>query len=52
MDWQKWVLLGILALNTLVAIATVGKPRRPTTPGVAVAVLVLNSLLAWAVVSS
>ena len=47
--WQ-WGILAILALNAVVSIAMIGKERKPTTPGVAIAVLVINAAMAYAVV--
>ena len=47
--WQ-WAVLAVLAANTVANIAYIGKERKPITPGSAVAVLIVNALIAWAVV--
>lgn len=51
MIWYAWVLVGTIALSSLMVIASIGKPRKPQTPGGAVAVLIVNGLIVWAVVS-
>ncbi len=47
--WQ-WGLLGWLALSVVVSISMIGKERKPITPAVAVTVLLIDALLAFAVV--
>ncbi len=47
--WQ-WGLLAWLALSVVVSISMIGKERKPTTPAVAVIVLLIDALLAFAVV--
>ena len=50
MTWPKIILLAWYALSLLTTIATVGKPKKPTTPGIATAVVVVLGILAWLVV--
>jgi hypothetical protein len=50
MNWFDWTLIAWLALGVLSAIALIGKPRKPITPGVAVTTLVINGALAAGVV--
>ncbi|GMA26176.1 hypothetical protein GCM10025864_39350 [Luteimicrobium album] len=50
MTWPKIVLLAWFALGALMTVATVGKQKKPTTPGTAAVSLVLVGLVAWLVV--
>lgn len=50
MNAYKWTLLGVLVLNAALVILKVGKPSKPTTPGVALGVCIFNGVLAVAVV--
>jgi hypothetical protein len=45
MTWFDWALIAWLALGGLAAVALVGKPRKPLTPGVAVATILINALI-------
>lgn len=47
--WQ-WVAVTILAVLTVANFAVAGKGRKPLTPRLAVAFLIINAVLAWAVV--
>jgi hypothetical protein len=51
MPWYGWVVVVTLALNMLMVISNIGKPREPTTPEVAMWVVVIHGLLIWAVVA-
>ena len=51
MAWQQWALVALIAASTLSVVGSIGRPREPLTPGVAVAVLVTNVLMIWAVVT-
>ena len=44
---SSWVFIGILALNAIVVVLQVGKPRLPITGGAALVTLVVNAILAW-----
>lgn len=50
MNWFDWTLIAWLALGVLSAIALIGKPRKPVTPGVAVTTLLINGALVAGVV--
>ncbi|GMA26161.1 hypothetical protein GCM10025864_39200 [Luteimicrobium album] len=50
MTWPKIVLLAWFAFSALVTIATIGKPRKPTTPGVATGSIVILGVVVWLVV--
>lgn len=53
MPWQATVLIGLFALNALLTILLIGRPRPPITPTSAVVVVcitVLESWLAWSLV--
>lgn len=50
MPWYAWVVVGLIAASSAATILNVNKPREPTSPGVALAVLVVNGLIVWAVV--
>ncbi len=51
MNWQQWVLATVFILNTVVVVYQTGKPRPPITPSAAAAVVVVNFLFVWMVVS-
>ena len=51
MVWYAWVVVTTTILSTLLTIGNIGKPREPITPALAVAVVVANSLIVWAVVA-
>jgi hypothetical protein len=50
MTWPKYVLLALYAASAILTVAWIGKPRKPTTPGVAALTLVFSAMLAWLVV--
>jgi hypothetical protein len=50
-EFTKWSLIILLAVNALIAIAKVGKPRSPLTPGDAIGVVVVNALIVVAILS-
>lgn len=50
MTWEKWVLLGILLFSSMMVILTIGKPRQPITPGMALVILLVNAGFAALVV--
>lgn len=52
MTWPKWILLAFFALSVLSTVATIGKPRNATTPGLAVVSIVLTAVLAALVVTA
>jgi hypothetical protein len=33
MTWQQWFVIGYLVFNVVAAVALIGKPRAPLTPG-------------------
>lgn len=51
MTWYAWVAIAALALGGALNITSIGKPRRPITPGTALSVVIANGLLIWAIVS-
>ena len=48
MNIALYVMAGWAALSTLLVVGSVGKPRKPTTPGLAAYVVAANA--AWVVV--
>lgn len=50
MTWPKYVLLVWFALASLATISTIGKERRPITPGAGALTLVMTGVLATLVV--
>lgn len=50
MTGLAWGFLTFLALNIIVTVSQVGKPKRPTTPGVAAGVVAIDFVLAALVV--
>jgi hypothetical protein len=44
-NWEKWVLVSVLGFSILMSIILIDKPRKPMTPGMAVANLVVNGAL-------
>lgn len=51
MPWYAWVLVAVFAINSLVVIAKIGKPRERLTSTDAIVILVCNGLMTWAVVA-
>jgi hypothetical protein len=47
----KWLLIGLLALNVLLVVGHVGKPRGPITRSTAVAAVVMNALVIVAILA-
>jgi len=51
MPWYAWLMIGLQALNSVLYVAMIGKPRDPVTPGLAVGVMVGSALWIWGIVS-
>lgn len=51
MNWVAWWLVAILVLNVIATIARIGEPREPLTSADAIAVLIVNALILWSVLS-
>lgn len=49
--WSVRIVSGLLAVGTLLTIAEIGKPRKPTTHATAVMVVMVNALLMWALLA-
>lgn len=47
----KWTLVALFALSAVLNVMFVGKPRRPTTGGVAATIVVINSLAIAAILT-
>lgn len=47
----KVILISWLVLGALATVGSIGKARKPTTPGLAVVVLLGNALVIWGIVS-
>jgi hypothetical protein len=45
--WYAWAILGLVALNVVGNIASIGRPREPISLQLAGLVLIVNSLTAW-----
>lgn len=45
MTWFDYVLIALWIFSMLVSVATIGKPRTPTTPNVAAYIVALDFLL-------
>lgn len=39
----KWIIIGWMAFGTLMVIATIGKPRKTMTPGMAAAITLVSA---------
>lgn len=50
MTWPKYVLLARYVLSAFICVSQIGKPKKPTTPGLACALLVVLAGLAALVV--
>lgn len=51
MRWEAIVLVSFMALNCVLAVASIGKPRKPTLePGVAAVMIVVAGLQAWLII--
>lgn len=52
MEWQQWVLVAWLAFSALTLVFSIGRERKPLTPGAAViSLLILGALTALVVTS-
>ena len=51
MVWQQWAFLVWGLLSILGTIALIGKPKVPTTPGMAIVSVIMTGLLIWLVLS-
>lgn len=51
MTWYAWLMVALLVTSSVLTILLIGRPRQPTTAGVAVVILVVNSLYMWGVLS-
>lgn len=51
MTWYAWVVIAVLVINPLLAIAIIGKPRKPLTSGNAIFGLIGNALIIWAILA-
>jgi hypothetical protein len=51
MEWYAIAIICILAFSSGVSIASVGKPKEPTTAGVALTALLVHGLMIWGIVS-
>lgn len=45
MNWYLWFLAAFFLMSTVVTVSMVGKPRKPTTAGIAAAVVIIDALL-------
>lgn len=45
MNWLFWLLPALYTIGALATVASVGKPRKPITPGLAATVVATNGLL-------
>lgn len=45
MTWFDWTLVGWLAFGALATVGLIGVPRKPISPGTAVATVVINAAL-------
>jgi hypothetical protein len=52
MNALAWILIGLFGFSAIASILNIGQPRKPTTPGVATVVVLVDavliaSILAW-----
>lgn len=51
MNWQLWVVVGMMTTSALITVSKIGQERKPTTPGEGVAVVIMatifNLLVVW-----
>lgn len=52
MNWQKWILVALCIMSGAASILTVGQPRKPLTPAVALTSVVIAAAMAALVVTS
>jgi len=45
MQWEQIVLIALFTINSLGVVGAIGKAREPYTPGNAIAVIIINTLL-------
>ena len=50
MPWYIWVVIGVYVVSSLATVLIIDKPRARITPGVALATLVVNGLMLWAII--
>lgn len=51
MSWQQWTLIAWYALGILATVGTIGKPRKPIDPDLAVVMIVVQAGLIALVVT-
>jgi hypothetical protein len=47
MRWEAWVFVTLYGLSVVLNIASIGKPRKPMTPGQAASLAVISALLIY-----
>ena len=52
MSWQKWVLVVLLSVSSLITICLIGRQRKPLEPGTAALALLINTGMIWLVVAA
>lgn len=51
MPWYAYAVLLVLALASASNVLLIGRPREPIDPATALATLIFNGLMAWAVIA-
>jgi hypothetical protein len=49
MTWEAIVLIALFTIGGLATVLTIGEPRKPTTPGIAVVTIILDTFLIYLV---
>jgi hypothetical protein len=52
LNWAQWILIGLMALASILAIVTIGQERTPRTPPEAAIAVVLNVVCIWLVIEA
>lgn len=45
MSWQHWILFVAFSFAAISTVQSIGKPRQPITPGLAVGVMIYSGIL-------
>jgi hypothetical protein len=48
-EFVVWTIVGLTVWGSAISILQIGKPRKPMTPGIALAVLIINAGVVWGI---
>lgn len=51
MPWYAFVMVGLIALSSGLAVLSVNRPKAPLTPASVLAIIVVNGLFIWGILA-